>query len=103
MQTQSDVSPTGRRIDHRSHLLQTAQDQLQSLRPYDRKSAADRQLLATALQLQNCLLRKDLAKDLTQSLMTDLRTAPTTTLPAMDFSSLEQRIANPCAHAPYYP
>lgn len=54
-----------------------------------------RRLLASTLQLQDALLRKALMPAHTQG--------KSSTPPAMDFSSLEQRIANPCASAPYYP
>jgi hypothetical protein len=89
------VSPTGRLIDHHSHLMATGHEQVGSLRPREPKSAEDRCLLASILHLQDLLLRK--------TLMPDLMKDQSTTPPDTDFSSVEQRIVDTCGIDPEYP
>ena len=96
MQTELEVSPTGRLIDNRGHLLATAHEQCRSLRfPHDAKSDADRLLLVSTLKLQDALLRKALTPTLPKG--------QSTTPPAMDFTSMEQRIADTCGIDPHHP
>lgn len=96
MHTELEVSPTGRLIDHRGHLLAAAHEQCRSLRfPHDAKRDEDRRMLLSSLQLQDALLRKALKQELPQG--------QSTTPPTMDFTSLEQRIADTCGIDPHHP